>query len=422
MRTFTRILAATFLLLVSTFDGAQTYTPATIRFEGANGQDSAQLLQVAGWKMGAPLTKQEIEVGLQKLADTGSFTGLSYTVNSTALVIKLEGAESQELPVRFTNFVWWSPDDLMHQIETRVPLFHGKLSLTGSVTDQVEAALTDIAHEKGISITVSAGKDTNPFDRNQHAVALSIEHPAIVVGDLRMADVSPAFGPTTTDLKHGLAGQEFDLLLTAGTIQHDGADIYRNAGYLDAVVDPPIFAPPRPVANGYAIDASTEVHSGDIYHVGALTIAAAAPISENDLRHAAELKPGDPASPMGILITGQKFARMYGSLGYLDADPHVATTIDKNTHTASYAISMTPGEIYHLASVDASAAPTELQKALANDPHLARGVVADAKVQQNIHAAVQKLNMGRLIAMSLQPDRATHMLTIVLRPINSPPR
>jgi outer membrane protein assembly factor BamA len=420
MRTPLCIPAATLLFLISIFVSAQTYTPATIRFEAENGQDSAQLLQLTGWKSGVPLTKQEIEAGLQKLADTGSFTDISYTVNPTALIVKLVSASGQQLPVRFTNFAWWSPDDLMRQVEARVPLFQGELSLTGSLTDQVEAALTAIAHEKGISITVSAGKDSNPFGKNQHSIALSIEHPAIAFGNLRLADVSPSFGPTTADFKHGLAGQDFDLLLTAGTIQQDATDIYRNAGYLDAVVDAPVYSPPRLVADGYAVDASAEVHPGDRYHVSSIKIGAAPPLSENDLREVSELKPGDPASPMGILITGEKFARLYQSRGYLDASPQVATTLDNVAHTTSYAISMTPGEIYHLVAVDTSAAPVELQNAVAHDSHLTPGTVADAHVQVDIRDILRKLNMTRSIVISQRQDHNAHTLTIVLRPAGSP--
>jgi len=422
MRALLCTSAATLLLLASIFAGAQTYTPASIHFEGADGQDSAQLLQLTGWKSGVPLTKQEIESGLQRLADTGSFSEISYTVDPTALVVKLVSVGGQQLPVRFTNFAWWAPDDLMRQVEARVPLFHGKLSLTGSLTDQVEDALTTIAHEKGISITVSAGKDTNPFVQDQHSIALSIEHPAIVFGNLRVPDASPSFGPTTVDLKHGLTGQEFDLLLTAGTIRHDTTDIYRNAGYLDAVVDAPAFAPPRSVNEGYAIDASADVHLGDCYHVSSMKISAVPPLTENDLRKASELKPGDPASPMGILITGEKFARLYQSRGYLDANPQVTTTVDNAAHNASYAISMTAGEIYHLEAVDASAAPAELQNAVAHDGHLTTGVVADAQVEAEIRDILRKLNMTRSIVINQRQNREARTLTIVLRAAGASPR
>src|SRR5581483_5777347 len=105
------------------------------------GLDSAELLQQTGWHQGVPITKAEVEAGMQKLADTGAFTGLSYVVNDTALTVKLTSpAGSQALPVRFSNFVWWQPDQVRMLVEARVPLSRGDLVLTGRLADEVQTA------------------------------------------------------------------------------------------------------------------------------------------------------------------------------------------------------------------------------------------------------------------------------------------
>ncbi len=105
---------------------AQEYQPKAIRFEGAPAEDQARLLAITGLTPGAKMTKEQIEAGLGKLADTGSFTDLSYTVNSQALVIKLGSSDDAGLlPVRFANFVWWTPEELERLVEAEVPIYHG---------------------------------------------------------------------------------------------------------------------------------------------------------------------------------------------------------------------------------------------------------------------------------------------------------
>jgi hypothetical protein len=393
---------------------AQTYTPKAIHFEGSPGLDSAALLQLSGLHEGVPLTKAEIEAGLQKLADTGSFTTLSYVVNDTALIIKLTtAAGGQMLPVRFTNFVWWQPEELERAVEARVPLYHGELALTGSLTDSVKSALVALAHDKGLTITVDAERSADPVTRHP-TIAFSIEQPSIRFGTLHIDAARPAFGPSTADLIGGLRGQDFDSALASFTITHDGADIFRNAGFLDATVDPPVFSAPRLEGTGYTIDASATVHRGELYRITALQLTAAPPLSESDLRKISDLKSGDPASPMGLLISSQRIARAYQSKGFLAADAQTSSTLDNVGHTAAYAISPTPGPLFHLARLDASAMPETLQTALARDHRLAPGSIADAHLFGAIQEDCSK-SAGHFVSIDRHLDRAAQTVTLVIQ-------
>jgi hypothetical protein len=131
---------------------AQTYRPKEIRIEGADSMDKAELLQTAGFRVGVPITKEEIEAGLQRLGDTGMFTGIGYTVGPAALVVKLTpSAYAQLMPVRYINFVWWKPGELTPLIQARVPLYTGKLPQSGSLMNQVEVVLVALLREKVVN-------------------------------------------------------------------------------------------------------------------------------------------------------------------------------------------------------------------------------------------------------------------------------
>ncbi|MES2393051.1 MAG: hypothetical protein V4555_15500 [Acidobacteriota bacterium] len=402
---------------------AQTYTPKTIRFEGAPSQDSAQLLELTGWKTGVPITKDEIQAGLQKLAETGSFTDINWHVDNAALVIKLTSAssESSALPVRFTNFAWWTPAELEQKLEARVPGYHGELGQTGTLLTQVEAALIALVKEKGATVTVSSIAGGDPSQRSHKVLALSIDHPSILVGNITLPEVKPAFGPTIAEFQHGLLIQDFDLAMTTSTIQQDAHAIFANAGYLDATVDPPVFSAPRAIPNGYAIDATATTHLGDIYHIAAVNFPALPePLSAADLNKVIEVKAGHPASPMALDISVKEAGLAYQNLGYRDADATPSTSLDNIAHTATYALTIDRGAIYHIASVDLSLAPA-LQQSLAHNAVLSPGAVATRQVEGIITLALRDQNLNHTLRIDTHLNHADHTVTIQLVPAGHHP-
>jgi outer membrane protein assembly factor BamA len=394
---------------------AQTYTPRTIRFTGAPGQDSAQLLALTGWKTGAPITQQEILAGLQKLADTGSFTDINWHVDNAALVITLTASpESSGLPVRLTNFAWWTSTGLEQNLEAAVPGYRGTLPQAGTLLTQVEAALTSMLQQKGVTATISSIAGRDPRPHGAKVLALSIDHPSILVGNVALPDAKPAFGPSIADFQRGLLLQDFDVDMTSSTIQQDAAAIYANAGYLDAAIDAPLFSTPRATASGYAVDATATPHLGELYHVAAVNFPnPPQPLSSDGLLKQIELKPGQLASPMAVQLSAGEAARAYHQLGYLDAQATPSTSIDNLAHTASYTFTIDRGELYHIASVDLSAAPA-IAQSLAHNSILAPGAVATSQVEATIVLALHNQHLDHTLHTDIHPDRATHTVTIRL--------
>ena len=403
----------------------QTYNPKSIRFVSTDPSqhlDSNELLRITGLQQGAPITKDDIQAALQKLGDSGAFEDLSYTVNEAALTIKLTpAAGGQALPVRFVNFVWWEHSDLLKILEQRLPLFHGTLPLQGNQTGEVEDALVALLQEKGIPdarITALPSSDTPGEPMN--AVALSISSPAILVGEVRFDGAIPAVAEQLTTFAHALADRNFDLR-EVNTAIHDSAQtIFEDAGYLDAINDPPVFAPPRKDLGGYVVDLQVPVHPGPLYHIGSIAIHAEPPLADPDLRAVLPFKTGDPASATGVRNAVSALAQVYGDRGYLQA--RASATLDKiaSNHTVNYSFTFSPGAQFHLASVDASALPIELQQELSSLWHVAPGALVDRGFQDNLRDALQKLHthMGILVAAKRNPD--DHTVVILLQPRKLP--
>ena len=400
---------------------AQTYNPKSIRFVSTDPSqhlDTDELLRISGLQQGVPLTKDEIEAALQKLGDSGAFADLSYTVNEAALTIKLTPAPGgQPLPVRFVNFAWWSQDELLKILEQRIPLFHGTLPLQGNQTGEVEDALVALLGEKGVpDARVTALPSSNSPGDPMNAVALSISSPAILVGQIHFDGAVPTVAEKLTTLAHALADRNFDLREVNTTIHDSTQAIFEDAGYLDARQDPLVFTPPRKDLGGYVVDVQVPMHPGPLYHIGSIAIHPEPPLTDSDLRVVLPFKTGDPASAADVRTAVSALAHVYGDHGFLQA--RASANLDKNVsnHTVDYSFTFSPGAQFHLASIDASALPTELQQEFSGLWHVAPGALVDKGFQANLRDTLQKLHTRMAIfvgatARLRRPYRHHHSAT-----------
>lgn len=415
------------LLLFATLASAQTYTPKTIRVEGSGTLSKADVLRTAQLSEGVPLTREQIEAGLARLGESGSFSDLSYSVTPAALVLKLTpSAANKMLPVRFVNFVWWQRDELMKLVEARVPLFHGELPPSGSLTDQVEAALTALLKDKGINGTVTVVESGGANGPSR--IGLAVSRPEIVLGEITVAGSLPVVATKVGHMQAGFRAQEFDSAVTATAIPRNITDVYNNAGFLDAATDPPTFGLPHkdPPGGGdmarYVVDASTTVHPGEPYRIRTLRIDGPPPLTRAELSKAAGVKAGDLAGAFTLVHATDSLANAYERAGYLDAKAALAQPRDPATHTVDCTFSVVPGELYHYARVDVSALPAAQASAFTRVWTLQPGATAGDTVSVALLTALRAIDATKTIRPQTRRDRDDHTVTVVLTPVASHPR
>jgi outer membrane protein assembly factor BamA len=418
MRLFSRVPAALLLCALSPLAlissaRAQTYTPKAIRIDAPSAVDTTEALHIAALPTGAPLTKQQIEAALQRLADTGLFSDISYTVNAAALTIKLTPSASSQLqPAHFANFVWWQPAELEALLEARVPAFHGQLPVAGTLTDQVEAALVSLLKTKGID---DATVEARQSGQSANAVTLSITRPSILIDHVNLEGSLPALARPIKSFTDSLHTQDFDLDEATRTLDESVADIYQKAGYLDVAVTPPTASAPHKDLLNYAVDLTASVQPGELYTIRAITIPPVLSIPSADLEAAASLHIGDAAASSALRLATAELKQACSNEGYLDATADVALAKDIAAHTIAYSFTITPGELYHLASIDASALTPQQQQAFASSFHPAPNSIVNKQLRTAIAQTLGQLHIAP-IGLMTKGDRASHTATIVLKP------
>jgi outer membrane protein assembly factor BamA len=389
--------------------------------EGAPALDSDDLIRTAKLTPNTPITVEEIQAAFQRLADTGLFSDIRYSVDNNALVFKLTlAASAQSLPARYANFLWWQPTELESLIEARVPNFHGNLPLTGNLTDQVEAALVALVHDKGIEATVTTFESSDVPHGPVTAIALQITRPEIVLGNIRLQSALPALKSQVSEITRAVTGQDFDLLTTTGAIRQSVVDTYQNAGYLDIAVEIPTYTVPHKdpsdlIPERLLVDASTDIKPGELYRISHIDLPTTSAIARSELSHAAAIKAGDPASVSDLRLAQAEIANLGRNRGYLDASAQATSTPDHSSHMVADAVTLDLGDLYHLGTLDTSALTPQQRAAFSRSVHPAPGVVADMDLRLSIARALHDLNLSRTATLSIKLDRANHIANITIK-------
>src|SRR5205823_4118998 len=120
---------------------------------GLNHFKEVQVIAASGLKLGDLAGEEQFEQAAQKLGETGLFSNLTYKYQySTAgCNLDMEVAENDKLvPITFDNFVWFSDDELIDRLRSRLPLFEGRVPGAGKLADQVGQALKQVLDDKKI--------------------------------------------------------------------------------------------------------------------------------------------------------------------------------------------------------------------------------------------------------------------------------
>jgi hypothetical protein len=133
------------------------------------------------------------------------------------------------------------------------------------------------------------------------------------------------------------------------------------------------------------------------------------------LRAVLPFKPGDPASASDFRVALGTLALAYAGRGYLEAKAGAAVNRDSVNHTMAYSFTFTPGAQFHLASVDTSALPTDLQQEFASRWNVSPGALCDRELREKLRAAVHQLHSRSAIYAVEQHDAAAHTVVIKLQ-------
>lgn len=275
-----------------------------------------------------------------------SATGYSQAMPSQTAYPKL-------LPYSFSNFVWWSDDELRTALKRRIPGLQDEIAPTLSEEQKVRRVLIALLAEKGIRADIQIQDPpqyafTLPRVPGAPAPSISfkITSPQVLVNEV-IPPLIPVDLPET--LQHSLHNRE-KREYASGThwlLQSEMENELQGHGYLDANVTVE-HSPPVREANTYNVDLLISVHLGPQYHIAEITADGGPLLQGRDLSSFYTRKVGDTAgsNPFGRLAG--EIRAVYWQTGYSDVEINASPVLDRASANAAYHLTVNPGVLYHL--------------------------------------------------------------------------
>ncbi len=320
-----------------------TYYPKQILYKGAPDYQPADLNAIVQLQPNKGYTTQDVDPAVQRLADTGLFSDIRYTIDNLTLTFTLTPQPDQNmLRAVYSNFVIFGPGELTPLIHAKVPLYNGKIPAAGSLQQTVEDALTAIVREKGIAdatVTSINGATTS--------VVFSIASPPVQVRSVLVDSVSPAAKAKVAEIQKAFVDNPYETGSEAA-VRTRLLDAYHDLAFLDAEVAQPVRSAAIIQPDRIVVDLSTSVTEGSQYRLAKLVLPQSGIVPQADLERAADLKPGDLATRIGLLATASHIDRQFTRHGYMNAKVTPSEVKDPATHTVVYTLAVDPGQLFHL--------------------------------------------------------------------------
>jgi outer membrane protein assembly factor BamA len=381
------VRVALFLLCSLPLLAQKKVPPQAIRFQGAPQYTQQELLAAAGLKPDARLNSSEVKAHAKQLNDTGVFKEVKFTSNSKTLIFTLTPS-SQLYPMHLENVPITPDKELDSKLHERFPLYRNLLPASGSMVEGICRTFEEMLAAKGAKASVKAALTGGLGAQKLTAVNFSIVSPAVHIGRIQLAGVSPTMQAKTGLLASGQTGNNFDTENTAIGLQRVFEEFYKDQGYAAVQVEVaqvnPLVVSDQSIDIPYAI----AIKEGGIYKVGNIDLPAGALVTRADVEKTLAKQPPGSGRPLDLFVVAVRNA--YNASGYLDCSVVLHPSFNEAAHIVNYSLEIAPGSQYRLASVKFDGAPDTMAAKLKLAWKMAPGDVFNEGYVSSFAAMAQK--------------------------------
>lgn len=351
-----------------------SYKLLSIHVKGAAQLREDQVIAASGLKLGQFAGESDFKQAMQRLGDTGLFTNLTYSYHysSGGCELEFQIAENAELvPIIFDNLVWFSDDDLISQLRARIPLFSGRLPVSGDLADQVANSLNSILSERkipGKAEYLRAGTMNGPIDSYIYKIDF---HP-VLVHSMDFPGAEPAELPALQAAGKPLSGQEYLRTKMRPQEKLNFLPVFLSRGYLKANFSD---AQAKVAEDGprTLVDVSFPVSPGKQYTLTGIQWQGNAIFPAERLQELIHLKSGEPANAVQLNDDLQAVQKLYGTKGYLLAHVDPTPAMDDGQATVNYHLNVIEGDLYRMGDLELEGLDPDALKKMAAQWQMKKG-------------------------------------------------
>ncbi len=325
-----------------------------------------EILAASGLQMGRNAADGDFKEAVQRLGDSGLFSGVAYSYSSSSAGVRLElqladADKSKLVPAHFENFVWFTDDELLAALQRRVPLFKRLVPIAGDLPGRVSEALQAILtakHFPGRVDYVREGADQNGGPLT--AIAYRVEEVAIMIRGFEFPGASPEQAALLTTAARRALGGNYARSGLAAVAKLDLLPVYLQRGYLKAAFGPSdARVAPQPASTADAqglvelqVDAIVPVTPGKKYSTSGVDWKGNSALPTSDLAPLLHLPAGQPADAVRLLRDLENVGKLYRSRGYMTVQIRSDAQLDDEKSTVHYDLNVVEGDLYKMGELE----------------------------------------------------------------------
>jgi len=355
-----------------------SYRIAAIEVKGLSHLRPDEIIAASGLQIGQFAKQADFEQAIDKLGKTGLFTHLSYSYrcSATGCNLEFETSENEQLvPIVFDNFVWFTEDELLHLLASRLPLFHGRLPVAGDLPEEAASALRAIVEQRNISghVTyVHASLGDGQVDSYVYSI---VDHP-VLIRDFAFPGASPGELEALENAAKPLAGQPYRGSKITTQAASRLLPVYLAWGYLKAKFSAPAATvvedgPQTWVKIQLSVTPGAEYKLSDLHWTGNTVF----PVSK--LEELIQLKIGQPVDAVELGRELEDIEKLYGTKGYLFARVYPTSTIEDAQRSVSYELNVSEGDLYRMGDLLLDGLDGDASKKMAAQWQMKKGAPFD---------------------------------------------
>ncbi len=371
-----RLLLFIACMLPAVAGAADHFNLARIVVTGSQRYREDDLVRAAGLTVNTQVTPNDLQEAANRLGNSGAFASVQFlfkpVVGGKGVEADFQVADAEKyLPAVFENFVWFSEQEVQAAVHQAVPLFSGELPTSGSMSDDVSAALAKFLASKGLPSEISYIMSAN-FGGLPTAYKFKVAGANLKVRDVVLAGAAHMAPEQLAKAVEPLKGTEYLRSDVAIVLEKNLTPIYQQRGYLKFAITE--IKPKIDEKSQVTVEAT--LSEGEQYRLAGLSWSGNTLISSDELTKHITLKTGSAVDGPQLERDLAQVRKLYGKFGReaVIIKPVPAFVGD----TVSYAFQVTEGDLYHMGKLEIQGVEPEQAHKLEQIWKLAEGAPYDA--------------------------------------------
>ncbi len=355
-----RILFLLCLLFPLLANAGSQYRLTKIMVTGSRRYSDSDLVRATGLTVNTQVTLDDLQNAGARMGSSGVFSLVQFifkpgSANSVEADFTVKDAD-RFLPAVFENIVWLTDPELQSALHDALPLFNGMIPASGSMPDDVVAALSKILSAKGLPSDVSYIPKAD-FGKPISSYNYKVNNAGLKIGPVNLIGASHLGPNALAQSVASLQGHDYLRSDVEVVLKQNLLPLYGSYGFLRTTI-----GEIKPTLNNGVVEIQATVSEGTQYRLAGYSWSGNTLVSSDELSKRITLKSGEPVNAPKLERELNAARKLFGKFGHEAALIIQVPTFEGDT--VLYRFEVKEGELYRMGKLDVVGPDPQRQRML----------------------------------------------------------